>query len=116
MMVPTGSFRIFLAAQPVDFRKGMDGLAGHVANHFDLDPYCGAIFVFRSRSAAKIKVLVWDGTGMVLVMKRLAEGRFSWPKIQNTPVSLSRVQFDALFEGSDWTRIGTVQTLRPKFL
>lgn len=116
MMLPAGSFRIFLASQPVDFRKGIDGLVAHVANHFDLDPYCGAIFVFRPRSADRLKFLVWDGTGMVLTMKRLNKGRFIWPKQQNIPVSLSKVQFDALFEGSDWTKIGTVQVSKPSFL
>lgn len=76
MMVPLSSFRIYLAARPVDFRKGMDGLAAHVANHFDLDRFCGAIYVFRSRSADRLKLLVWDGTGLVLVMKRMQGARF----------------------------------------
>ncbi|WCR20749.1 IS66 family insertion sequence element accessory protein TnpB (plasmid) [Paracoccus alcaliphilus] len=58
MISPSGSFRIFLASEPVDFRKGMDGLAAHVANRFDLDPFCGAIYVFRSRRADRLKLLV----------------------------------------------------------
>ena len=71
MITPAGNFRIFLVTQPVDFRKGMDGLAGHVAEHFDRDPFDGAIYVFRSRRADRLKMIVWDGTGLVLVMKRL---------------------------------------------
>ena len=51
MISPSGNFRIYLAAQPVDFRKGMDGLAAIVQSEFDLDPFSGAIFVFRSRRA-----------------------------------------------------------------
>ena len=53
---PAGSFRIFLASEPIDFRKGMDGLVA--ANHFDLDPLDGAIYVFRFRRADRLKLLV----------------------------------------------------------
>lgn len=116
MILPPTSFRVFLATEAVDFRKGMDGLAAHVANNFDLDPFDGAIFVFRSRGAKRLKLLVWDGTGLVLTTKRLNEGRFTWPKPQETPLVLSRVQFEALFEGVDWTRIGTAKAARPAFL
>ena len=116
MMVPLSSFRIYLAAQPVDFRKGMDGLAAHVANHFDLDPFCGAIYVFRSRRADRLKLLVWDGTGLVLVMKRMQGARFIWPKPQAGPVTLTKVQFEALFSGVDWTRIEATSVIRPSFI
>lgn len=116
MIVPLNDFRIYLAAQPVDFRKGMDGLAAHVANHLDLDPFCGAIYVFRSRRADRLKLLVWDGTGLVLVMKRMQGVRFTWPKPQAGPVTLTKVQFDALFGGVDWTRIEATSVPRPSFL
>ncbi len=76
MISPSGSFRIFLASEPIDFRKGVDGLVAHVANHFELDPVDSAIYVFRSRRADRLKLLVWDGTGLVLTMKRLNGGRF----------------------------------------
>jgi len=90
MISPSGNFRIFLAAEPVDFRKGMDGLAACVANNFDLDPYSGAIYVFRSRRADRLKLLVWDGSGLVLIMKRLNGKRFTWPKPQSEPVTLTK--------------------------
>ena len=107
MISPAGSFRIFLASEPIDLRKGMDGLVAHVANHFELDPFDGAIYVFRSRRADRLKLLVWDGTGLVLTMKRLNGGRFIWPKLQAGPVTLTKVQFDALFEGIDWRAVTT---------
>lgn len=116
MMDALGGFRIYLAAQPVDFRKGMDRLAAHVANHLDLDPFSGAIYVFRSRRADRLKLLVWDGTGLVLVMKRMQGTRFTWPKPQTGPITLTRVQFEALFSGIDWTRIGSAKVSRPSFL
>ncbi|TDK50350.1 IS66 family insertion sequence element accessory protein TnpB [Antarcticimicrobium luteum] len=116
MISPSGNFRIFLAAEPVDFRKGMDGLAACVANNFDLDPYSGAIYVFRSRRADRLKLLVWDGSGLVLIMKRLNGKRFTWPKPQSGPVTLTKVQFNALFEGIDWTKVAVSSTRKPVFI
>ncbi|WP_417935786.1 IS66 family insertion sequence element accessory protein TnpB [Frigidibacter mobilis] len=60
----------------------MDGLALAVQEMFGLDPFCGAVFVFRSKRADRIKLLVWDQTGMVLVHKRLEDARFVWPQVQ----------------------------------
>jgi len=64
-----GPAKVFVATRPVDFRKGIDGLALAVQEMFGLDPFCGAVFVFRSKRADRIKILVWDQTGMVLVHK-----------------------------------------------
>ncbi|SEO34572.1 transposase [Pseudorhodobacter antarcticus] len=116
MITPAGNFRIFLVTQPVDFRKGMDGLAGHVAEHFDRDPFDGAIYVFRSRRADRLKMIVWDGTGLVLVMKRLNGTQFIWPKPGSEPITLSRVQFDALFEGIDWRNVATSVVRKPSII
>ena len=91
MITPAGNFRIFLVTQPVDFRKGLDGFAGHVAEHFDRDPFDGTIYVFRSRRADRLKMIVWDGTGLGLVMKCLNGTRFIWPKPGPEPVTLTRV-------------------------
>jgi len=116
MITPAGNFRIFLVTEPVDFRKGMDGLAGHVAEHFDRDPFDGAIYVFRSRRADRLKKIVWDGTGLVLVMRRLNGIRFTWPKAQPAPITLSRVQFDALFDGIDWRNVAVSVASKPSII
>lgn len=105
MSYHTPSYRIYLATEPIDFRKGMDGLVAHVASQFQLDPFDGAIWVFRSRRADKLKMIVWDGTGLVLTMKRLDGKRLIWPKAQSGPLMLNQVQFDALFAGVDWRGI-----------
>ncbi len=115
-MIPSNNFRIYLATKPIDFRKGMDGLVAHVANSFDLDPYDGAIWLFRSRRADRLKLIVWDGSGLVLVMKRLNGKPFIWPKAQSTPVMLTKVQFEALFAGIDWRQLSTVATRKPEFV
>ena len=76
--VPPG-VRILLAAQPVDFRKGMDGLAALVQQALRADAFQGDVFIFRPKRADRVKILVFDGTGLVLYSKRLEAGRFCWP-------------------------------------
>jgi hypothetical protein len=70
--------RIFLAMQPVDFRKGIDSLAAVGRQRLHEHPLSGAVFVFRNRSATARKMLFYDGQGFWLCMKRLSQGRFTW--------------------------------------
>ena len=70
--------RIFLATQPVDFRKGIDSLAAVCRQLLPEHPLRGAVFVFRNRSATALKILFYDGQGFWLCMKRLSQGRFTW--------------------------------------
>jgi transposase len=70
--------RIFLATQPVDFRKGIDSLATICRQVLGQQPLSGAVFVFRNRSATALKILFYDGQGFWLCMKRLSQGRFTW--------------------------------------
>jgi transposase len=94
-----------VATKPVDFRKGMDGLAGLVREAMDADPFSGAVYVFRSKRGDRVKLLFWDGTGVVLVAKRLEQGEFRWPKVQDGVMRLSAAQLSALLEGLDWKRV-----------
>ncbi|MFV0291979.1 MAG: IS66 family insertion sequence element accessory protein TnpB [Paracoccus sp. (in: a-proteobacteria)] len=105
MISPAGNFRIYIATKPVDFRKGMDGLAAIVQSEFDLDPFSGGIFVFRAKRADRLKIVVWDGTGLVLVYKRIEGAGFIWPRVGDGTISITRSQFEALFEGLDWTKV-----------
>lgn len=84
-----GAVKVFVATRPVDFRKGIDGLALAVQEMFGMDPFCGAAFVFRAKRADRIKLLVWDQTGMVLVHKRLEGGKFVWPQVQGGVMRMS---------------------------
>ncbi|OYU37428.1 MAG: hypothetical protein CFE33_20830 [Pseudorhodobacter sp. PARRP1] len=79
LIIQSGGFRIFAATEPVDFRKGMDGLVAYIANSFDLGPYDGAIWLILSRRADLVKVIVLDGSGLILAMKRLQDSRFVCP-------------------------------------
>jgi len=72
--------RILVAAEPVDFRKGIDGLAGVCRNVIGEDPFSGYLFVFRNKRGTAIKILAYDGQGFWLCQKRLSTGKFgSWP-------------------------------------
>ena len=74
----TPQMRVLVAVEAVDFRKGIDSLAELCRAKLDADPFSGCLFVFRSRRATSIKVLVYDGQGFWLATKRLSKGRFRW--------------------------------------
>jgi transposase len=110
--VPPG-VRILLAAQPVDFRKGMDGLAALVQQALRADPFAGEVFIFRPKQADRVKILVYDGTGLVLYSKRLEAGRFCWPSPADEVVRLSAAQLSTLLEGLAWTKLQPRLVRRP---
>ena len=105
MIVPPTGIRVLVATKPVDFRKGMDGLAAYIEQQLKADPFSGVVYVFRAKRADKVKLLFWDQTGLVLVTKRLEDGRFRWPAIQDGVMRLSPGQLSALLEGLDWSRV-----------
>ena len=77
MLQLTPQMRIYLAVSPVDFRKGIDGLASVCRRLLDLDPFSGGLFVFRNRKGTALKILVYDGQGFWLCMKRFSKGTLS---------------------------------------
>ena len=105
MIAPSSGARILLATRPVDFRKGAHSLAALAAEVLGADPFCGAVLVFRSRRADRVKILVWDGSGLVLVWKQLEGGAFRWPPVVDGVLRLTAVEFAALFDGIDWRRV-----------
>lgn len=109
-----GPVKVFVATRPVDFRKGIDGLALAVQEMFAMDPFCGAAYVFRAKRADRIKLLIWDQTGMVLVHKRLEGGKFVWPQVRGGVMRMSGAQFAALFEGVDWRLVRPERARRPQ--
>ena len=105
MIVPPTTVRVLVATKPVDFRKGMDGLAAHVQEVFKTDPFSGVIYVFRPKRADRVKLLFWDGSGLCLLTKRLEGAKFRWPRIEDGVMRLSPAQLSALLEGLDWSRV-----------
>lgn len=78
MLSLTPQMRILVAVDAVDFRNGIDGLAGLCRQQFQNDPLSGCVFVFRNRRGTSVKILVYDGQGFWLCQKRLSKGRFRW--------------------------------------
>jgi transposase len=102
---PTGAVRVMMATRPVDFRKGVDGLAALVRDSMGADPFSGTVYVFRAKRADRVKLVFWDGTGVCLFAKRLEEGQFRWPKVEDGVVRLTAAELQALLEGLDWKRV-----------
>lgn len=105
--------RVLVATRPVDFRKAMDGLAALVQEYLKDDPFSGAVFVFRARRADRVKLVWWDGTGLCLFAKRLEQGAFRWPRIEDGAIRLSAAQLAAPIEGLDWTRVHAEDVTAP---
>lgn len=77
------------------------------------DPFTGTVFVFRSRRADRLKLLYWDGSGLVMAYKRLEDTTFTWPTIRDGAMSLNHAQFEALFSGLDWRKVKALEASRP---
>jgi len=75
MIAPGPGVRVYLATQPCDKRKGMDGLAAQVRNVLAADPFSGALFVFRGKRGDIVKILASDGSALILFAKRLGQGK-----------------------------------------
>jgi transposase len=116
MIIPPGPLKVLVAVKPVDFRKGMVGLASLVKQELQRDPFSGVMFVFRSKRADRLKLLLWDGTGLVLVTKRLENGAFRWPRFGDGVMKLTMAQAAALIEGLDWARVHAPPVARPAML
>ncbi len=99
MIQITPHMRIYLCIAPIDFRKGIDGLSGVCRNILDQDPFSGSMFIFRNKRKTTLKILVYDGQGFWLYVKRLSSGRFNWWPPQNektTSINLTPAQLHVL--------------------
>lgn len=101
LSLPTGT-KMWLAAGKTDMRKGFDGLSAVALTVLKEDPLSGHVFVFRGRLGDRVKVLYWDGQGMVMVYKRLEKSSFVWPSARDGKVSITPAQLSSLLEGMDW--------------
>ena len=91
---------IYIACGHTDLRYGIDGLAGVIRERFELDPYTGrTIFLFCGRRSDRIKALMWEGDGFLLLYKRLEDGRFRWPRSIDDLRDLSQEEFHRLMQG-----------------
>lgn len=118
MIQVTPQMRVLVAVQPVDFRKGIDGIARLCRTCLESDPFSGTLFVFRNRSRTALRILVYDGQGFWLCHKRMSEGRFKWwpSSADEAGMAMQAHELQVLLYGGDptptraappWRRIGT---------
>ena len=100
-MISLRGRRVFARAAPTDLRKGYSGLAALVEHELGHDLIAGDVFVFVSRSRKSAKALLWDGTGLCIVCKRLARGRSAplWGRVESGTVRLSQRELRLLLSG-----------------
>ena len=90
---------IYIACGYTDMRKSIDGLAALVQERFNMDPFAPALYIFCGRKCDRIKLLLWEGDGFLLMYKRLENGKFQWPRSEEELRPISWQQFRWLMEG-----------------
>ena len=106
MIQITPTMRIWVAIEPVDLRKGIDGLAQLCREKLAADPFSGCLFLFRSRRGTAIKALAFDGQGYWLAQKRLSRGRFVWwPEASAPAKMLEAYEAQLLIAAGDVSRV-----------
>src|SRR5664279_3609616 len=103
-MNPTPT-QVWLVVEPIDMRTGMDGLSQRIQNTLGRSPCDGSAYAFRNRRLNRLKLLIWDGTGVWLCHRRLHRGHFTWPTSEATVFTLSATQWQWLITGVDWQRL-----------
>ncbi len=101
MLSLSSRVRIFAAVEPIDFRKGFDGLVAIARDGFGEDPFGGDVFCFFNRRRDRVKLLVWDANGFWLHYKRLERGTFERIEGRGRRVQIDRAQMSMLLEGID---------------
>lgn len=90
---------IYIACGYTEMRKSIDGLAALVQEHFKMDPFSPALYIFCGRRCDRIKALLWEGDGFLLLYKRLENGKFRWPRNKDELKPITWQQFRWLMEG-----------------
>ena len=97
---PHVEHHLWLVVEPVDMRRGTDGLSAHVQHRLGRSPCSGAGFIFRNKAGTRLKLLVWDGNGVWLCQRRLHRGGFVWPAPGEAAFALTPTQWEWLV--ADW--------------
>lgn len=105
---------IYIACGKTDMRKSIDGLAALVQSQYRLDPFSKSIFLFCGGKSDRVKILMWEGDGFVLLYKRLESGRFRWPRSKDEVKPLSWQQFNWLMQGLDIEQPTAIKHINPR--
>lgn len=90
---------IYIVCGHTDMRKSIDGLAAIIQQQFQLDLFSSSAFLFCGRRRDRLKVLLWEADGFLLLYKRLEDGKFNWPKSEQEVRNLTREQYIWLMQG-----------------
>ena len=93
--------RVYLHREPIDFRAGINSLVTLVEQSMQLDPFARAVFAFHNRKRNRVKLLLYERTGFWLMLRRLEEDRFVWPRRQQAVIELTTEQLHWLLDGID---------------
>jgi transposase len=107
--------KLWFCPQPVDMRLGFDGLFALVRSQLQADPLSGHLFIFRNRTADRLKVLYWGGHGLCLWCQRLEAGRYHFPTptTDRPGIELSAGQFQMILDGIDLSRVKRFKRYTP---
>lgn len=108
--------RVYIACGYTDLRYGVDGLAGLIQYQFELNPYdTGTLFLFCGRRSDRIKGLLWEEDGFLLLYKRIGKGRFLWPRNREELKELSEEEYCRLLEGLNIEKAIKKYEVSPEF-
>ena len=100
-----GRTKVFAATKAVDLRMSYDTLFAYCRDHIKKDPLSGHVFLFMNKNRNRLKAIFWDGTGLVLICKRLEQGRFTrLNQLQGETIQMTASEFALLLEGTDLNR------------
>ena len=104
---------VYLVCGKTDLRKGIDGLAMVIAEHYGLELYDNSLFLFCGTRSDRFKGLFWDGEGFILLYKRFEDGRLAWPRRSNEAKELTAHQLDFLLKGLNPFLVGRISEAKP---
>ncbi|MGC2967750.1 IS66 family insertion sequence element accessory protein TnpB [Paraburkholderia aspalathi] len=93
--------KVFLQREPIDFRAGTNSLVALVEQSMQLDPFARAVFAFHNRRRNRVKLLFYERTGFWLMLRRLEQDHFVWPRRPQAVIELTTEQLHWLLEGID---------------
>jgi transposase len=116
MLTVPPAVQLWYCPDPVDMRLGFDGLYQLVLSRLKADPLSGHLFIFRNRTADRLKVLYWGGHGLCLWCQRLEQGRYHFPDAPAgaAAVALSAGQLQMVLDGIDLSRVKRFKRFSPR--
>lgn len=113
----TGFEKIYLATGYTDLRRGIDGLSSIVKFNFNLDPFQkNILFLFCGKRTDRVKGIVWEGDGFLLLYKRLELGGFSWPRTAEEALEITELQYKQLMQGLEVLAKKPIKEVQPREL